>query len=70
MWSGIKEVYYSVPSKSVEGITGFDEGFKPHWFKEFKKRGIAVYGNIEPELGKQQLHNYIKDGKTVYMPSR
>jgi tRNA(Arg) A34 adenosine deaminase TadA len=70
MWSGIKEVYYSVPSKSVEEITGFDEGFKPHWFKEFKKRGIVVYGDIEPELGKQQLHNYMKDGKTVYMPSR
>ncbi len=70
MWSGIKEVYYSVPSKSVEEITGFDEGFKPHWFKEFKKRGIVVYGNIEPELGKQQLNNYMKDGKTVYMPSR
>lgn len=70
MWSGIKEVYYSVPSKSVEEITGFDEGFKPHWFKEFKKRGIVVYGNIEPELGKQQLNNYMNDGKTVYMPSR
>ena len=70
MWSGIKEVYYSAPSKSVEEITGFDEGFKPHWFKEFKKRGIVVYGNIEPELGKQQLNNYMKDGKTVYMPSR
>lgn len=24
MWSGIKEVYYGVPSKSVEKITGFD----------------------------------------------
>ena len=24
MWSGIKEVYYGVPSKTVEEITGFD----------------------------------------------
>lgn len=70
MWSGIKEVYYGVPSKTVEEITGFDEGFKPHWFKEFKKRGIVVYGNIEPELGEQQLHKYINDGKEVYKPSR
>ena len=70
MWSGIKEVYYGVPSKTVEKITGFDEGFKPHWFKEFKKRGIVVYGNIEPELGEQELHNYMKDGKEVYKPSR
>ena len=70
MWSGIKEVYYSVPSKSVEKITGFDEGFKPHWFKEFKKRGIIVYGNIEPELGEQELHKYVDDGKKVYKPSR
>lgn len=70
MWSGIKEVYYGVPSKTVENITGFDEGFKPHWFKEFKKRGIIVYGNIEPELGEQELHKYMNDGKEVYKPSR
>jgi tRNA(Arg) A34 adenosine deaminase TadA len=70
MWSGIKEVYYSVPSKSVEEITGFDEGFKPHWFKEFKKRGIVVYGNIETELGEQELYRYVNNGKKIYMPSR
>ncbi|MBR1680999.1 nucleoside deaminase [bacterium] len=70
MWSGIKAVYYSVPSKDVEEITGFDEGFKPHWFQEFKKRGIVVYGNIETEIGKQELHRYVKDGKEVYKPSR
>ena len=70
MWSGIKEVYYGVPSKTVEEITGFDEGFKPHWFKEFKKRGIVVYGNIEPKLGEQELHRYMNDGKEVYKPSR
>lgn len=70
MWSGIKEVYYGVPSKTVEEITGFDEGFKPHWFKEFKKRGITVYGNIEPELGEQELRNYVDNGNEVYKPSR
>lgn len=70
MWSGIKEVYYGVPSKAVEEITGFDEGFKPHWFREFKKRGIVVYGNIEPELGEQELYKYVNDGKEVYKQSR
>lgn len=70
MWSGIKEVYYGVPSKKVEEITGFDEGFKPHWFKEFKKRGIIVYGNIEPKQGEDVLVNYVKSGKKVYKPSR
>ena len=70
MWSGIKEVYYGVPSKSVEKITGFDEGFKPNWFKEFKKRGIVVYGNIEPEIGKQELQNYVEEGRKVYKPER
>jgi tRNA(Arg) A34 adenosine deaminase TadA len=70
MWSGIKEVYYGVPSKDVENITGFDEGFKPHWFKEFKKRGIIVYGNIEPEKGKQELEKYVNEGKTIYKPER
>ena len=70
MWSGIKEVYYGVPSKDVEKITGFDEDFKPHWFKEFKKRGIVVYGNIEPSLGKRELFRYKNAGKEVYKPSR
>ncbi len=69
MWSGIKEVYYGVSSKEVEKTTGFDEGFKPHWFREFKKRGIIVYGNIESELGRQELENYMDEKKTVYMPS-
>lgn len=70
MWSGIKNVYYGVPSNKVEEITGFDEGFKPHWFKEFKKRGIIVYGNIEPEAGEEVLRDYVNSGKTIYKPSR
>jgi len=70
MWSGIKAVYYGVSSRDVEKITGFDEGFKPHWFKEFKKRGIVVYGNIEPEAGKQELYRYVNTGKEIYKPSR
>lgn len=70
MWSGIKEIYYGVPTSSVEKITGFDEGFKPHWFKEFKKRGIVVYGNIEPELGEIELLKYIQCKNKIYNPSR
>ncbi len=70
MWSGIKAVYYGVPSKRVEEITGFDEGFKPNWFEEFKNRGIVVYGNIEVEEGEKVLHNYVNTGKTVYQPER
>ena len=70
MWSGIKAVYYGVPSKLVEEITGFDEGFKPNWFEEFKNRGITVYGNIEVEEGKKVLQDYVNTGKTVYQPER
>lgn len=70
LWSGIKEVYYGVPTSSVEKITGFDEGFKPHWFKEFKKRGISVYGNIEVELGEKELLNYVNTSKNIYAPKR
>ena len=70
MWSGIKEVYYGVPSASVEKIAGFDEGYKPEWMEQFKKRGITVYGNIEPELGEQALRNYVAKGKKIYQPSR
>lgn len=70
MWSGIKTVYYSVPSKTVEQITGFDEGFKPCWLREFKKRGITVYGNIIPESGEVVLQQYVNTGKTIYKPTR
>lgn len=70
MWSGIKEVYYGVPSKIVEEITGFDEGFKPNWFKEFQKRGIVVYGNILSELGTDELKKYVQTGKNIYQPTR
>jgi tRNA(Arg) A34 adenosine deaminase TadA len=70
MWSGIKNVYYGLPSEVVEKITGFDEGFKPDWIDEFKKRGITVYGNIVPELGKQALTEYINNGHKVYKPER
>ncbi len=70
MWSGIKNVYYGVPSKKVEKITGFDEGFKPNWLEEFKKRGIKVYGNIETELGEDVLKQYVKSKHVVYKPSR
>ena len=70
MWSGIKAVYYGVPSKRVEEITGFDEGFKPNWFEEFKNRGITVYGNIAIEEGEKVLYDYVNTGKTVYQPER
>ena len=70
MWSGLKAVYYGVPSNKVEKITGFDEGFKPNWFNEFKKRGITVYGNIEVKAGEDVLQKYVDTGKNVYMPSR
>lgn len=70
MWSGIKNVYYGVPSKKVEEITGFDEGFKPAWFDEFKKRGITVYGNIEVKAGEKELKKYVNSGKEVYKPTR
>lgn len=70
MWSGIKAVYYGVPSQRVEEITGFDEGFKPDWFNEFKKRGITAYGNIEVEAGELVLKEYVSGGHTVYRPER
>lgn len=70
MWSGIKAVYFGVPSQRVEEITGFDEGFKPNWFDEFKKRGITVYGNIESEAGEEVLRSYVNAGKQVYQPER
>ena len=70
MWSGIKADYYGVSSKRVTKITGFDEGFKTDWYKEFKKRGIIVYGQIETGAGEQVLKDYVTQGYTVYKPNR
>ena len=70
LWSGIKAVYYGVSSKRVEEITGFDEGFKPDWLNEFKKRGILVCGNIEPQVGEEILTAYVQANKCIYKPSR
>lgn len=70
MWSGIKAVYYGVPSKRVEEITGFDEGFKPDWLNEFKKRNIVVYGNIAQKEGEKVLQEYVNQHRTIYRPER
>ena len=70
MWSGIKAIYYGVPSERVTQITGFDEGVKPNWFDEFKKRGITVYGQIEQGAGEKILKDYVTQGHTVYKPNR
>ena len=70
MWSGIKNVYYGVPSERVSKITGFDEGFKPDWFNEFKKRGITVYGQIETNVGEKVLKDYVSDGYKIYKPGK
>ena len=70
MWSGIKNIYFGVPSNTVEKITGFDEGFKPNWLDEFKKRGITVYGNIESEMGAKVLQDYIYQQRIIYNPKR
>lgn len=70
MWSGIKTVYFGVPSKQVEEITGFDEGFKPGWLEEFYTRGIRVYGNLAPQAGIDVLRAYVQNGHTIYKPTR
>lgn len=70
MWSGIKHVYYGVSSKDVETITGFDEGYKPDWENQFRKRGISVVGGIQVEEGKKALKKYVDSGKHVYKPER
>ena len=70
IWSGIKAVYYGVPSERVSEITGFDEGFKPDWITEFKNRGITVYGKIAQDVGEKVLHNYVSQGHKIYKPTR
>ncbi len=71
MWSGIDTVYYSVNSKDVQKLTGFDEGYKPLlWKAQFKKRGINLYGGIEESAGRASLDKYVLDGHKVYKPER
>ena len=57
-------------TQDIEEITGFDEGFKPNWIEEFKKRGIEVIGGVEEELGKSVLRKYVNSNRTIYKPSR
>ena len=70
MWSGIRAIYYGVSSQKVTKITGFDEGFKPDWLREFKKRGIKVCGQIEQDAGEQVLKDYVSRGHTIYKPRK
>ncbi len=69
MWSGVNKIIFSVPSTEVERITGFDEGFKPNWFEEMKKRNIKACGGIDEEYGKKILQYYVDIGKTIYKPT-
>ena len=70
MWSGIKALYYGVPSNKVEAITGFDEGFKPGWEEAFKQRGIAVDGHLAVAEGEAVLKEYVQQGHPIYSPQR
>ena len=70
MWSGIKAVYYGVPSNRVEEIAGFDEGYKPGWVEAFAQRGIKVEGGIAQSLGEEILREYVEGGYTIYKPER
>ena len=70
LWSGIKKVYYSISTKDVEEITGFDEGIKPNWIDEFRNRGIEVTGEIEVDEGKKLLNDYVNSKREIYKPKR
>lgn len=70
LWSGLRRVCYGVPTAQVEAITGFDEGFKPDWETEFRKRGIDVRGNLEAAAGADVLREYVEGGHTIYKPTR
>jgi len=69
MWSGIKEVYWGVPTKEIEDMTGLYEGYKPAYMEEFKKLGITVYGNIEADAGKEIIKRSFTEKWTIYKPS-
>ena len=68
MWSGIKKVYYGLPSSDVEKVSGFLEGYKPDWENYFKKIGIEVHGSIATEECKQVLEHYVMGGNKIYKP--
>lgn len=70
MWSGIKEIYWGVPTRVVEEITGLYEGYKPDYMEEFKKMGITVYGNIEAQKGAEIIKQYFTQKWTIYNSSK
>ena len=58
-WSGIKTLVYGATKNDVEQIVGFDEGpIHPHWYEEFKNRGISVVRNVLPEKSREVLQLY------------
>ncbi len=68
MWSGIRRIYFSTSSENVQKITGFDEGYKPNWITEFKRRGFEVHPYILPTSGIRALEKYKNIGGIVYKP--
>ncbi len=68
MWSGIKRIYFGLPSSEVEKITGFDEGYKPDWINVFAQKGIIAKGNICSDYCEKVLTNYVASGKIIYRP--
>ena len=68
MWSGIKKVYYGLPSEEVELISGFIEGYKPNWAEYFSTMGISVSGGIEIDECRKVLEYYVSTGKIIYKP--
>lgn len=69
MWSGIKNIYFGTPTQEVEELTGFDEGYKPNWEEFFAQKGFNIKGNIEPQICKSILENYMNSNNIIYKPN-
>lgn len=67
IWSGIRELVIAGSDKSLEQITGFDEGPLPeNWSGELEKRGIRVIDNVLRGEAVKVFEQFRDSGAVVY----
>ncbi len=66
IWSGIRHMTCGARGQDAEAI-GFDEGPKPgDWISELETRGISVKIDIGRTQAVNVLHDYVRQGGTIY----
>jgi len=69
LWSGVRSLVIAGSGKTLEEITGFDEGpIHPDWKEELKKRKINVIDNVLSEEACRVFKAFTESNGFVYNP--